>query len=58
MIKVRILHPFKDKHTGKVYEKGATVDMTAKRINEIIRSNPSFIELVETAVAEKKTENK
>ena len=58
MIKVRILHPFKDKHNGKVHEKGATVDMTAKRINEIIRSNPSFIELVETAVAEKKTENK
>lgn len=58
MIKVRILHPFKDKHTGKVHEKGATVDMTAKRINEIIRSNPKFIELVETAVAEKKPDNK
>lgn len=57
MLKIKILHPFKDKNTGKVYKKGDTVEMTVKRINEINRNNPNFIELVET-VAEKKTESK
>lgn len=58
MLKIKILHPFKDKNTGKVYKKGDTAEMTVKRINEINRSNPNFIELVETTVAEKKTESK
>lgn len=46
MIKVKVLIPFNDKYTGKQYKKGDTLEMTAKRINEINRTG-SFIELVE-----------
>ena len=35
-MKVKILIPFTDKHTGKEYKKNDIVDFTAQRINEIL----------------------
>lgn len=34
-MKVVVLIPFCDKHTGKEYKKGDVLDITAKRFNEI-----------------------
>lgn len=34
-MKVKVLIPFSDKHTGEKYKKNDIIDVTAKRFNEI-----------------------
>ena len=47
-MKVKILIPFTDKHTGKEYKKNDIVDFTAQRINEFLDAKRGgFIRLVE-----------
>lgn len=35
-MKVKVLIPFRDKHTGKTYKKGEIIEVSAERANEII----------------------
>lgn len=51
-MKVKVLIPFTDKHTGKKHYKGETFDASASRINEILAKG-KYIKLVE----EKPTSN-
>lgn len=65
-MKVKILIPFTDKHTGKEYKKNDIVDFTAQRINEFLSAERGgFIRLVvndttaaETAAMKEVKENK
>lgn len=50
-MKVKVLIPFTDKHTGKTYPKGAMIEVTAERFAEI--EKPHYIAPVEEP-AEKK----
>lgn len=45
-MKAKVLIPFRDKETKKGYKKGNTIDVTAKRFNEITAKG-RFIQLVE-----------
>lgn len=45
-MKVKVLIPFRDRVTGKTYKAGETVDLSAKRINEITAKG-KYIQLVE-----------
>ncbi len=45
-MKVKVLIPFNDKHTGKKYKKGDVFDATANRINEILEKG-KYVQLVE-----------
>ena len=45
-MKVKVLIPFTDKHTGKKHWKGETFDASASRINEILKKG-KYVELVE-----------
>ena len=45
MLKVKVLIPFRDIHTGKIYKKGDTINVTTKRFVEIIRKG-DFVEIV------------
>lgn len=51
-MKAKVIVPFRDKYTNKVYKKGAIVDLPVKRINEIILQG-KYLQLVE--VEETKT---
>ncbi len=44
-MKVKVLIPFRDKYTGKVYKKGEVIEVTAARFNEITAKG-KYIELV------------
>ena len=47
-MKVKVLIPFTDKHTGKEYKKNDILDFTAQRINEFLDAQHcGFIRLVE-----------
>ena len=46
MVKVKVLIPFNDKHTGKLHKKDEVLDVTAKRFNEIL-SKVKYVQLVE-----------
>lgn len=53
MIKAKVLIPFTDKETGKKYDKkGAIIDLTAKRFNEI-QQKGRYIEAAEIEKTEK-----
>ena len=57
-MKVKIIIPFTDKHTGKEYKKNDIVDFTAQRINELLDANRGdWIRLVvnDTTTAEAPT---
>lgn len=45
-MKVKVLIPFTDKHTGKKHKKDKIFDASASRINEILAKG-KYIELVE-----------
>lgn len=45
-MKAKVLIPFKDKETKKEHKKGAVIDLSAKRFNEITKQG-RFVELVE-----------
>lgn len=49
-MKVKVLIPFCDKHTGKRYKKGDVIDITAKRFNEIAQKG-NYVQPVEEAPA-------
>ena len=56
-MKVKVLIPFRDKHTSTVYQAGDVVEMTATRYNEIVKK-AKFVEPVDDEPAtakEKKT---
>ena len=53
-MKVKILIPFTDKHTGKKHKKGDIFDISAKRFNEITTKG----KLVELIDDEKEPEKK
>ena len=45
-MKVKVLKPFCDKHTGKKYKKNDTIDVTVTRFNEITTKG-RYIEPIE-----------
>ena len=45
-MKAKVLIPFRDKYTKKVYKKGDIIDVTVKRFNEIATKG-NYIQLVE-----------
>lgn len=45
-MKAKVLIPFRDKETKKEHKKGAIIDVTAERFNEITKGG-RFIEAVE-----------
>ena len=45
-MKVKVLKPYCDKHTGKKYKKDDVIDVTVARFNEIINAG-KYIELIE-----------
>lgn len=47
-MKVKVLKPFTDKHTGKEYEKDDVLEMTAKRFVEITDSG-KYVQPVDEA---------
>ena len=51
-MKAKVLIPFTDKVTGKKYAKGAVIDVTADRFNEILKKG-ALIEATEDAKTEK-----
>ena len=51
-MKVKVLIPFTDKHTGKKHNKGEIFDVSAKRFNEITEKG----KLVEPIDSEKEPE--
>lgn len=54
-MKVKVLIPFNDKVTGQHHEKGAVINLTAKRFNEISRKG-RYIELLEEPETKKEKE--
>ena len=44
-VKVKVLIPFRDKHTKKTYKKGEIIEVTAERFNEITAKG-KYIQLV------------
>ena len=53
-MKAKVLIPFIDMFTGQYHEKGAVINVSAKRFNEITKKG-RFIEVVEeTATKEEK----
>ena len=62
-MKVRVVKPFKDKHTKVVYQVGQEIEVTKERHKELISAALGpFVEAMEQdrkeAKAEKKPENK
>lgn len=45
-MKVKVLKRFKDKHTGKIHEKGKTITVTKERFDEILKVG-KFVEKIE-----------
>lgn len=46
MFKVKVIVPFNDKYTGKEYKLNDVLEMSASRINEILKAG-RYIELLE-----------
>lgn len=44
-MKVRVLKPFKDKHSGKIHKKGDTIIISKERYAEILSVAPLVEEL-------------
>ncbi|HPO77626.1 MAG TPA: hypothetical protein PLI23_10720 [Thermoclostridium caenicola] len=62
-MRVRVILPFKDKHTKKVYQPGQAIEVTEERYEELASAALGpFVETVEQGrkevKAEKKPENK
>ena len=62
-MRVRVILPFKDKHTKKVYQPGQAIEVTEERYEELASAALGpFVEAMEQdrkeAKAEKKPENK
>jgi len=46
-MKVKVLKPFRDKHTNEIYRKGQTIEVTKKRLAEIKKNlGDGYIEAV------------
>lgn len=56
-MKVQVLIPFTDKHTGKKHKKDDIFDASASRINEILAKD-KYIKLVEEKPSTDKKEEK
>lgn len=56
-IKVKVLSPFFDKHNGKKYKKGDTLEVSPERFNEILTKG-KLIEAVEETPSKKNAKNK
>lgn len=56
-IKVKVLAPFFDKHNGKKYEKGDTIEVSPERFNEILTKG-KLVEAVENPPSKKIAKNK
>ena len=52
-MKAKVLIPFTDKETKKTHKKGAVIDMTADRFNEVSRKG-RYVEAYEKETVEKK----
>lgn len=52
-MKAKVLMRFRDKETKKLHEAGEIIDVTTKRVNEIMRKG-GYIELIEEAEKPKK----
>jgi hypothetical protein len=50
-VKAKVLKPFKDKYSGKLHEKGATIIISRERYQEILTRGP----LVEEVKGKPKT---
>lgn len=46
-MKVKVIQPFKDKETGKVYKTGAEIDVTPTRLKEIKKAGRYVAEVKE-----------
>lgn len=46
-MKVKVLNKFKDKHTGKIHKKGATLTISKERYEEILKVAPLVEEIAE-----------
>lgn len=44
-MRAKVLKTFKDKHTGKLHEKGSTITVSKERFKEILTVGP-FVEAV------------
>jgi len=52
-MKAKVLIPFNDKYTGKAHKKGAIIEVSAARFNEITLKG-RFVEAYEAPKTEKK----
>lgn len=57
-MKYKVLIPFVDKNTKMVYGKNEVIDLTEKRVKEILSKNKELIEKVEENKKEVKEETK
>ena len=55
-MKVKVLTPFRDRHTGKEHKKGDVIEVTAKRFCEIEKTH--YIQPVEEQEQAKETNEK
>lgn len=53
-MKCKVITTFKDKHTQQIYKKDEIVDLTEKRVKEIL-SISNFVEVVEKKSTKKNT---
>lgn len=54
-MKAKVLKRFKDKHTGKLHQKGTTITISKERFEEILTVGP-FVEAVKTGKTKEKKE--
>lgn len=52
-MKVKVLTPFIDKHTGQAYEPNQTLDLEKSRVDEIMAKDNSLIKKVVVKKAKK-----
>lgn len=57
-MKYKVLVPFVDKNTKKLYGKNEVIDLTEKRVKEILLKNKELIEKVEEVKEEEIEETK
>lgn len=48
-MKVKVIKPFRDKHTGDFYEEGAVLDVTKVRGEELLKDKRELVVRVEKA---------
>lgn len=54
-MKAKVLKRFKDKHTGELHQKGATITISKERYEEILSVGP-FVEALKTGKTKEKKE--